>query len=110
MPRKSTLDYKTRVAAAAQAYNLGQFSLIRAAARKFDVSYDTVTARLNGRPPRTAKTPNNKALNPIQEDTLLYWLKFLDNHGFPATKSMVVAYANEIRRRDLPRIPNLSVK
>src|SRR6266480_8042432 len=30
MPRKSTLDYKTRVAAAAQAYNLGQFSLIRA--------------------------------------------------------------------------------
>ena len=110
MPRKSTLDYEKRVAAAAQAYNLGQFSSISAAAQKFDVSRHTLSARLNSRPPRTAKTPNNKALNPIQEDTLLYWVKFLDNAGFPATKTKVVAYANEIRRRDLPGVRNLSEK
>lgn len=110
MPLKSTLDYEKRVVEAAQAYDSGQFSSIRAAARKFGVSRDTLSARLDGRLPRTAKIPNNKALNPIQEDTLLYWIKFLDNAGFPATKSMVVSYANEIRRRDQPGVPDLSAK
>ncbi len=61
-------------------------------------------------PPQTAKTPTNKALNPIQEDTLLYWIKFLDNHGFSPTKPMVVAHVNDIRRRDQPGIPDLSKK
>ncbi len=37
MSRKSTLDYKRRVAEAAQAYNSGQFSLISAAAREFNI-------------------------------------------------------------------------
>jgi hypothetical protein len=110
MPLNSTLDYERRVAEAAQAFNLGQFRSIAAAARKFGVERKTVLTRLNSVPPRTAKTPNNKALNPIQEDTLLYWIKFLDNSGFLSTKSMVVSYANEIRRRDQPGISDLSVK
>ena len=110
MPRKSTLDYEKRVIEATQACISGQFRSIRAAAREFDVSHATVANRLNGRPPRTAKTPTNKALNPIQEDALLYWIKFLDNAGFPPTKSMVVSYANEIRRRDKADCPWLSVK
>ena len=71
MPLQSTLDYEKRVTEAAQAYNSGQFSSIRVAAREFGVSHTTVTSRLDGRPPRTAKIPNNKALNPIQEDTLV---------------------------------------
>jgi len=61
-------------------------------------------------PPKTAKKPTNKGLNLIQEDTLLYWIKFLDNTGFSPTKPMVVAYTNEIRRRDQPGIPVLSRK
>jgi len=99
MPQKSTLDYEKRVAEAAQAYNSGQFSSICAAARKFKVDRQTLSNRLDGMPPLTAKIPSNKALNPIQEDILLYWIRFLDNAGFPATKSMVVSYANETRRR-----------
>ena len=58
----------------------------------------------------TAKKPTNKALNPIQEDTLLWWIKWLDDTGFSPTKPMVVAYANEIRMRDEPGIPVLSRK
>jgi len=78
MPLKSTLDYETRVAEAAQAYDSGQFSSVAAAARKFEVARRTVSHRLDGIPPRTAKTPTNKALNPIQEDALLYWIRFLN--------------------------------
>jgi hypothetical protein len=110
MPQNSTINYEKRIEEAAQAYNTRQFSSIRAAAREFDVDHTTLTNRLQGKPPRTAKIPTNKALNPIQEDTLLYWIKFLDNAGFPPTKSMVVSYANEIRKREQPGIRNLSVK
>src|SRR6266480_6801984 len=110
MPRKSTLNYERRVAEAVKAYNLGQFSSIAAAAREFRVVRRTLSDRLHGKPPLTAKKPTNKGLNPIQEDTLLWWIKFLDDTGFSPTKPMVVAYANEIRMRDEPGIPVLSRK
>ena len=64
--------------------------------------------QLKGMPALTAKKPTNKGLNPIQEDTLLYWIKFLDDTGFSPTKPMVIAYANEIRMRDAPGIRALS--
>jgi DDE superfamily endonuclease/Tc5 transposase DNA-binding domain len=110
MPLNFTLYYERRVAEAAQAFSSGQFPSIAAAARKFGVERKTVSTRLHGVPPRTAKTPNNKGLNSVQEDALLYWIKFLDNSGFPPTKSMVVSYANQIRRRDQSGAPHLSVK
>ena len=59
-------------------------------------------------PPLTVKKPTNKGLNLIQEDTLLWWIKWLDNTGFSPMKPMVVRYANEIRMRDEPSIPVLS--
>ena len=110
MPRNSTLDYEQRVAKAVEAYRSGQFSSIRAAALEFDVVRRTVSNRLKGMPPLTAKKPTNKGLNPIQEDTLLWWIKWLDDTGFSPTKPMVVRYANEIRMRDEPGIPVLSRK
>jgi hypothetical protein len=110
MPLLATLSYEKRVKEAAQAYDSGQFSSIAAAARKFDVAQTTLSDRLAGITPRTARTPTNKALNPIQEDALLYWIKFVDNAGFSPTKTMVVSYTNEIRRHDQPGIPHLSVK
>ncbi len=64
--------------------------------------------QLKGMPALTAKKPTNKGLNLIQEDTLLYWIKFLDDTGFSPTKPMVIAYANEIRMRDAPGIRALS--
>ena len=108
MPRKSTLDYERRVTEAVQAYRSGQFSSIRAAALEFDVIPNTVLNQLKGMPALTAKKPTNKGLNLIQEDTLLYWIKFLDDTGFSPTKPMVIAYANEIRMRDAPGIRALS--
>src|SRR6266480_5427556 len=68
----------------------------------------TLTDQVHGKLPLTAKKPTNKALNPIQEDILLWWIKWLDDTGFSPTKPMVVAYANEIRWRDQPGIPALS--
>ena len=43
MPRKSTLNNEERVAEAAQAYNSGKFSSIRAAAREFGVAQITLS-------------------------------------------------------------------
>ena len=100
MPRKTTVEAERRVEGAAQDFREGKYRSIRAAAAAHAVSYSTLHGRLNGAQPKTAKIPTNKALNKVQEDVLLRWIRFLDNHGFSPTKRMVVAFANEIRQRD----------
>ncbi|ODH49859.1 hypothetical protein GX48_04088 [Paracoccidioides brasiliensis] len=46
--------------------------------REFEVPYQRLRARINGRNPNAAKIPVNKRLNESQEDAIKRWVKLLD--------------------------------
>ena len=110
MPSENIEKYEERVDLAADRYTSEKGHTFRQLAREFKVDHRAIWRRVNGILGKTAKIAPNRALNDIQEDTLLYWIHWLDNHGFSPNKAMIYAYANEIRKRDLPDAPDLSVK
>jgi len=110
MPSKNTKIYEEKVDLAAERYQNETGYSVRQLAEEYNIGRESIRGRVNGTPGITAKIPTNRALNDIQEDTLLYWIHWLDNHGFSPNKAMIYAYANEIRRRDLPDAPDLSAK
>ena len=60
-----------RIALALQAYQRGQFSSLRAAARAYDVPHTTLTRRNQGTPPRSDFTSPNLKLTQTKETALI---------------------------------------
>jgi transposase-like protein len=83
---------------------------IRQIAKKYSVKRRTLQDRINGLPAKIGKKAHNRALSKIQEQVLIYWIKWLDNYNLSPTKEMVVKYANAIRKRDNPNAKDLLVK
>jgi len=79
---------------AIRAYQNGQFSSIRAAAKAYDVSKSTLTARLRGRTSHADSAPNCQKLTSIEESTLVEWILSMDKCGMPPHAAAVQKMAN----------------
>jgi hypothetical protein len=85
------------IQAAILAYNTGEHSSIRAAARAFSVPYPTLRNRLSGRTSRLHAHETSQILSNAEEGTLVRWITCLTRTGFPASPALVVEMAEEIR-------------
>ena len=78
-----------RVELAFQAYQRGQFSSLRAAARMYDVSHATLTRQYHGIPSRSNFTSPNRKLTTSEESALVDWILSMDTRGMPPTQALV---------------------
>ena len=78
-----------RVELAFQAYQRGQFSSLRAAARMYDVSHTTLTRRYHGIPSQSNFTSPNRKLTTSEESALVDWILSMDTRGMPPTQALV---------------------
>ena len=74
MPSKETILYEERVELAAECYTTETGRTHRQLAKEYNVGRDAIRRRMHGISGKIAKKPTNRALNNIQEDTLLYWI------------------------------------
>jgi len=81
---------------ALEAYKLGQFNSIQAAASHFGVSKWKLRNRKNGTPNRKGRTATNKALNQSQEKSLIRWIELLNSVYTPPTPLNIEGAANRI--------------
>jgi len=72
-----------RILLAIQAIKRGQIQSIRVAAESYDVPWETLRDRLNGKPARRDCTPNNRKLTSLEESAIIQYILDLDSRGFP---------------------------
>ena len=96
-----------RIALALQAYQQGQFSSIRAAARAYGVPHTTLTRRLKGTTSRSDFTHPNRKLTQTEETALVEWILSLDTRGIPPTQALVQEMAELLLRE---RVQNASIE
>ncbi len=92
---------------AMSAVKMGQFT-ISAAASKFSVPRKTLDDRIKGKVAHGSKPGMSTALSSVQEDSLVSYLIYMANRGFPLTRRMVKALPGQLPRdmeqpRDLIR-------
>jgi transposase len=68
----------------------------RKAARMYNVSKDTLTARMAGRLPPNATELRNRKLTTLEEDVVVQYVLELDSRGYPPCFSAVEDMANHI--------------
>ena len=78
-----------RITLALQAYQQGQFSSLRAAARAYDVPYTTLTRRYKGTASRSNSRSPHYKLTQTEETALINWILSLDTRGIPPTQVLV---------------------
>ena len=78
-----------RIVLALQAYQLGQFSSLRAAARSYEVSHITLTRRHQGTPSRADFVSPHLKLTQTEEATLVQWILSMDTRGISPTHALV---------------------
>ena len=83
---------------AMDAVKSGHFT-ITAAATQFSVPRKTLDDRIKGRVTHGSKPGVSTALTSIEEDSLVSYLIYMANRGFPLTRTMVKAFAWSIAKR-----------
>jgi len=73
--------------------------MIWSAATKFSVPRKTLDDRVKGRVTHGSKPGVSTALSSIQEDSLVSYLIYMANRGFPLTRTMVKAFTWSIAKR-----------
>ncbi|KAF7183831.1 hypothetical protein CNMCM7691_004253 [Aspergillus felis] len=99
MPKSSRFDESIMAKAceAAQHEKKPNFTKI---AREYGVPVSTLRDRVkNGRQPRTAKKPVNKALQRYQEEALIQWIAQMRDFNMPVTPRLLEEYANQALQR-----------
>ena len=91
-----SLCNEARVNLAIQSLKLGQFPSIRAAATAYSVNRNTLTNRMNNKPPRRDVTPNSRKLTPIEEQVIVQRVLDLDSRGFSPRLRIVEEMANKL--------------
>jgi hypothetical protein len=77
-----------QITLALQAFEQGQFSSLRAAARAYEVSHATLSRRSKGTPSRSVSTCPNLKLTQTSETTLVQWILSMDTRGTPPTQAL----------------------
>jgi hypothetical protein len=96
-----------RIALALQAYQQGQFSSLRAAARTYDVPHSTLSTRYHGITSHSNSRSPNYKLTQTEETALIEWILSLDTHSVPPTQILVQEMAELLLRE---RVQNASIK
>ena len=104
--KSGTGDYSGRrkkwadsdMVSAMRAVKMGQLT-VSAAAIKFSVPRKTLDDRIKGRIKHGSKPGVSTALSSIEEDSLVSYLIYMANRGFPLTRTMVKAFAWSIAKR-----------
>ena len=106
------MDREESIANAILALDLGEFTKVRAAARKYGVDKRTLTRRRNGATTCHKAHVNQQALNPGEEEALITYIQRCDAQGFPIRHPMLKATAEFLiqKRSNDPRRQTLSVK
>ncbi|KAJ6076840.1 hypothetical protein N7499_008821 [Penicillium canescens] len=91
-----------RIIKALEAYHAAKKPKIASIAREFSIPYQPFRGRVQGRKPRTAHTPGNKALEPEQEKALILWIDTLDQAFSPPSAARIQGAALQIIRRHDP--------
>jgi hypothetical protein len=97
----SKLDPKIeqRIADALCAYHDRGKPKIAPLAREFNISYQQLKGRVQGRQSRTARTPSNRALDEGQEKALIAWMRILDRANLSPLPYEIEGAANDILSR-----------
>ena len=96
-----------RIALALQAYQQGQISSLRAAARAYDVPYTSLYRRNQGTTSRLVSVSSNRKLTQTEESALIKWILSLDTRGIPPTQVLVHQMAELLLAE---RVQNASIK
>ena len=96
-----------RIALALQAYQQGQISSLRAAARAYDVSYTSLYRRNQGTTSRSASISPNLKLTQTEESALIKWILSLDTRGIPPIQVLVHQMAELLLAE---RVQNASIE
>lgn len=90
------------------AYRLGEYTSIRRCASAFCVPRPTLQHRLSGRSSRSISHEMAQILSKPEERTLVRWITYLTNTGYPASPNLVIEMAEEIRhnRFQLSKVPS----
>ena len=83
-----------RILLGIQAYRLGRFSSLRAAASMYGAPRSTMTSRLKGVPAKSSIPSANRKLTSTEETTLINWILDMDTRGMPLTQLLVRDAAN----------------
>ena len=94
--RKTWVD--NDMVSAMDAVKSGHFT-ITAAATQFSVPRKTLDDRIKGRVTHGSKPGVSTALTSIEEESLVSYLIYMANRGFPLTRTMVKAFAWSIAKR-----------
>ncbi len=94
-----------RILLAIQAFKLGQFKSIRAAAKAYDVPYTTLYHRIHRMTSRRDFTPNSQKLTPKEELAVIRYILDLDSRGFPPRPQAIQEMADLLlAKRDAPLV------
>ena len=92
------METEAKIQAAIQAFKSKEYKSVRAAALAFSVPPSTVHDRLAGRTSRSTAYESAQTLSNAEEHTLVRWISRLTQTGFPASPTLVVQIAEEVRR------------
>ncbi|KAI2716302.1 transcriptional regulator family: Centromere protein B, DNA-binding region [Penicillium roqueforti] len=95
---KNTQDLEDRIEIALQAYAKMEKPKIAKLAREFDVPYQLLRGRVQGRKSPKCRTGPSKALEPEQEQALIHWIHTLNAANSPPTAEMIRDCAVQILR------------
>ncbi|KAJ5379244.1 transcriptional regulator family: Centromere protein B DNA-binding region [Penicillium cosmopolitanum] len=89
MPYRPKID-ESRVAEACEAASLLENPNLSQIARQYGVSYGVLRGRIRqGKQPRTAPKPENRALDNTQEEALILWIVELNKYHMPVTPALL---------------------
>jgi len=87
---------KSGIQLAIQAFKLGHFESVLAAANAYNVPKSTLSRRLRGTRPRADCAPTNRKLTDLEESVLVEHILDLDTRGFAPNRAVVRDMANEL--------------
>ena len=96
--RKKITPEEARIAKAIKALQEGQYTTVAKAHRAFNVSYQKLLHRFNGRPSNGTNDGLNKTLNSAQESALLLYIDRCDELGRLVKHKHIELVANSLLR------------
>ena len=92
--QQAAVQKEDRLKLAIQAYQQGQFSSHRAAAKTYDVPRTTLQHRIAKIQPKLNSIAQNRLLTSTEEDSLIQWILSMEKRGMPPRIATVREMAN----------------
>ena len=106
---QAATDKEARVQQALKGIQDGTYRSAYHAAQELKLSTSTLSDRLRGRESRADARSNQQNLTPPEEHALLKWVTQLTITGYPAKHSMLREMAEEIRKKRVMKINDISI-